>query len=164
MAVEAVTEECSACPRLQNSDDGCCSIYAHRPDICITFNCGWLAGALGTLDRPDRCGIIFVTAFNWCDDGVTKDTGCVDVDGNPVPGAFDEIPMVALMEAWPGAAEGHAGEEVIAALSELALVTVMHSDGQRQLRSANKEWVQRARDYAIEFVEQQVAAREAEAT
>lgn len=38
--------------------DGCCQVYAERPDTCRRFRCFWLQGWLWPAARPDRCGVL----------------------------------------------------------------------------------------------------------
>jgi hypothetical protein len=45
------------CRFQRQSDQGCCSIYARRPEDCELFSCRWLAVPEETagIKRPDRC-------------------------------------------------------------------------------------------------------------
>ena len=145
MSIAAIDKaECSPCPHLQGSDDGCCSIYQGRPNSCREFSCGWLQGAYGPFDRPDKTGIIIVNGFNWDGDGAGP------------------IPMVAVMESWPGAVEQERGLELLDQMSAGALVTIMFPDGKRELLCQNEDWLLRARAFAIATIEAQVASQHKE--
>lgn len=54
--VEEWKDACEEC----KYEDGRCSIYKKRPQVCKEYECAWLGQKHAHEDlRPDRCGVIF---------------------------------------------------------------------------------------------------------
>jgi hypothetical protein len=68
-----------------------CKIYAHRPQVCRTFECAWKLGLGTNRDRPDRLGIMLYT---------------INLE--------DGLPGLAIVEAHPGAFQTKRVRDMIA--------------------------------------------------
>jgi hypothetical protein len=91
---EVPTPFYSRCPHICESG---CDIYGKHPGACRDFYCEWLIGRLGSDERPDKLGLLFVA------------NKLRNADGS------DRM-FIAAYEVWPGAADSDRGRSALAAL------------------------------------------------
>src|ERR1700754_2456347 len=86
--------------RCQNlRDDGCCSIYATRYQVCRDFHCGWRAMAgLSDSWRPDRSGIVLIPKTKSTPPGYLPGSGVEIVLLQR--GALYNAELPGLIAAW----------------------------------------------------------------
>lgn len=95
-----------------------CAIYDKRPEGCRAFECLWLRGAFGPLDRPDKLGIVFSTTNP-------------DV---PIDTPVGQFPQgLVAMEMFEGAAKTKKGQKILARTRHVPVIVVPPNDGPRQL-------------------------------
>lgn len=72
-----------SCVHLDPSDPRrCCSVYANRPKACERFQCAWLQGLGGELDRPDQSGImVSIYADDTIDPNLPANATVTIIDG-----------------------------------------------------------------------------------
>ena len=93
---------------------GKCGIYETRPTSCRAYSCGWLVGALGSQDRPDRTGFI--------------------LEAQTIQGASEKEPAgLVIRETRAGASLRERAQAVIRRVKDERVVILVPTEGDRKV-------------------------------